>query len=258
MNMPPSPDSKDIAWLIREKYPAGKTRQLTRDMARLAAGEPLAYVIGHVPFLDVHIDLSSRPLIPRPETEYWVSHAIDEIKKISGNKPFTALDLFSGSGAIGIAIAKAFPKAHIDFGEKYQKHARQIRKNIAYNGISHAHVYTSDMFAKIPKKKYAYIFANPPYVSLAKKYRVQKSVIKWEPKDAVFAKEDGMYWIKKLIMHAPQYIAHDGILCIEHDPHQRKAIRTIARKAGFQEVTFLKDQYGRWRIAVLVRATNTA
>ena len=72
---------KDQAWLLEEKYSGEKSVAFFADCKRMALGEPLGYLIGHAPFLKTTIYLDSRPLIPRPETEFWTEKAIAEIKE---------------------------------------------------------------------------------------------------------------------------------------------------------------------------------
>ena len=73
---------KNIRWIICDKYNGDSTKITTDDLARLHTQEPVDYIIGWTPFLDTKIDLSQHPLIPRPETEYWVKNAIRHIKKL--------------------------------------------------------------------------------------------------------------------------------------------------------------------------------
>ena len=89
--------TEDYRALVRDKYDGDQHADLSADIARLAQGEPLAYVIGWQPFLGLSIDLSTRPLIPRPETEWWTELLIQELKKQFPSAPFTLLDLCSGS-----------------------------------------------------------------------------------------------------------------------------------------------------------------
>ena len=68
-------------WLLREKYQGEKTEAFFADCDRLLAGEPLAYLIGHIPFLHCLISLDSHPLIPRTETEFWTEKATKHIQE---------------------------------------------------------------------------------------------------------------------------------------------------------------------------------
>jgi len=99
--------SLEIGQLLRDKYGGDPKADLTQDIARLDAGEPLAYVIGWIPFLGLTIRLDSHPLIPRPETEWWTEELIAHLKDLFGDTPFRLLDMCAGSGAIGFKCFKA-------------------------------------------------------------------------------------------------------------------------------------------------------
>ena len=98
-------------WLLKEKYHGEKTDGFFADCKRLALGEPLAYLIGWTPFLNTKIWLDSHPLIPRPETEFWVERAITSMRENAQDtlgflaEPAKVLDLCAGSGCIGVAMA---------------------------------------------------------------------------------------------------------------------------------------------------------
>jgi methylase of polypeptide subunit release factors len=79
--------SQDIEWLLKEKFGGEKSDAFFADCKRLALGEPLGYLIGHVPFLGCTIHLDSKPLIPRTETEFWTEKAIEEIKRAAPSAP---------------------------------------------------------------------------------------------------------------------------------------------------------------------------
>ena len=156
--------TKETRWLLNEKYSGIKTPEFFADLERLERGEPLAYIIGWVDFLGCRIDLSARPLIPRPETEFWVEKAILNIQRdyhvssgrsihgsLKKNTPTQkrVLDLFAGSGCIGISLLKHLPHAIVDFGEKDPRMCEQIKKNIAQNNIdpTRARIIQTDVFS---------------------------------------------------------------------------------------------------------------
>jgi release factor glutamine methyltransferase len=216
---------------------------------RLESGEPIDYLIGFFDFLGCKIDLSFRPLIPRTETEWWIEKAIQNFGHPMSK--YKILDIFSGSGCIGIALLKHLPNAHVDFGEKEPAFVAQIEKNITLNNIDpkRAQVFTSDVFSNIPEKKYDYIFANPPYISRKKIEAVQKSVLDHEPDGALFAEDDGLFYIKKLLTEAPQFLAPNGKLFVEFDSWQKEEIEKLVAPSPFR-AEFWKDQFDRWRVAV--------
>lgn len=274
--------TKEARWLLNEKYAGKKTPGYFADLKRLGAGEPLAYVIGWVDFLGCRIDLSPRlphgrgqvrPLIPRPETEFWVEKAISTIRTnyhdssdrsihgSSRNRMATGvrgagvkiLDLFAGSGCIGVALLKHLPNAMADFGEKDSRLCKQIKKNLALNGISpaRARVIKTDVLSGITGT-YDYIFANPPYIDPAKKRTVQSSVLKYEPREALFAKEHGLFFIKKLLAEGEDRLRKGGTMYIEFGQGQKSELEKLARTYRWS-TAFTKDQFGKWRMVKIIK-----
>jgi len=244
---------KEEMWLLEEKYHGEKTRAFFLDIARLKKGEPIDYIIGFTPFLGCHIDLSELPLIPRTETELWVERAIEGILNKRGKETLNCLDLFSGSGCVGIALAHHLKSATVDFGDNNKRCLKQIQKNIQKNKIkkTSTNVYESDCFENIPEKKYDYIFANPPYISKEREKNIQESVLKWEPHDALFAKDEGLYFIKKIIQKASDFLNKNGTIFIEFDSCQKERIETELIPKNIYKHEFWKDQFGKWRVVVL-------
>jgi len=252
--------AREIRWLRDEKYGGKMTREVEKDVARLERGEHVDYVMGWVDFAGCRIDLSKRPLIPRPETEHWVLQAIDELRR-QGSPPLKILDIFAGSGCIGVAVLKYIPQAQVDFAEKDQTLLKQIRINAKLNGIDSKRyrVFQSDVFSNIkretrpePVEGYDYIFANPPYVAEARKAKVQKSVLEQEPKGAIFGGKDGLYYIRKFLKNVRDYLVPGGVVYLEFDSHQRSMLAKIIRQAGASDSEFFRDQFGKWRYAGIV------
>jgi len=267
--------NKEKTWLKREKY-GGKTCEVAfsstkndfspfaRDLARLEQGEPLDYIIGWREFLGCKIDLSAKPLIPREETEFWVGETIKELnleaKPPSGrkpqlgglaSKPLNVLDLFAGSGCIGLAVLKHIPNAKVTFGDLYPINKRTIK---------------TDIFSNI-KGKFDIIFANPPYIPTKKSgstsldeardklltaSHVQKSVKDWEPKEALYAGSDGLAIIKKFLKQAKDHLNVGGLIYLEFGYGQKLAITKLLKQSGYTHYQFNKDQFGKWRWVVIV------
>ncbi|MEK7118141.1 MAG: HemK family protein methyltransferase [Patescibacteria group bacterium] len=245
--------NKETKWLLQEKYHGVETSEFCVDVTQLTAGLPLAYAIGWVSFLGCHIDLSLHPFIPRPETEFWVKQAIEEIvnrqSPVAGKKnQMKILDLFSGSGCVGIALAKHLSGARVDFGEKDRRFCKQIGKNLMLNNIdaSRVRIIKTDVFSHIADS-YDFIFANPPYIDPTKKDTVQDSVLAYEPHESLFASDGGLQFIKKLLAEEGAHLKQKGAMYIEFGNGQKEAIAQFARTLG-RKNEFQKDQFGEWRI----------
>ncbi len=251
--------SKEALWLCEEKYGGRLTEENEKafalDLQRLKQGEPLAYVIGHVPFLHTKIYLDSHPLIPRAETEFWVERVLGDMK--SESRPLRVLDLCAGSGCIGVAVLAACPRAHVDFVESEVRHIPTIQKNVRENGIAgdRAHYIVSDLFTEV-SGSYDVILSNPPYIDPATD-RTEQSVRAFEPHIALYGGKDGMSLIKKIIVGASAHLTPTGVLYIEHEPEQVRLILALAKKTGFIAQT-LNDQYETPRYTRLTRTEGKA
>lgn len=235
--------------LIRDKYNGDASADLSEDLARLSKGEPLAYVIGWIPFLGLRIQLDSHPLIPRPETEWWTEKLIAHLKERFGDTPFTFLDLCAGSGAIGLSVLASFPNAHVAFGELAFAHTEQIKKNISVNGLdaSRAEVASSDLFASFKDTRFDVIATNPPYIPEGRV--LDASVTEFEPPLALFSGEDGLTLIRRIAKEVPGHMNPEGELWMECDiENVNEAGALLKDKATATEIH--TDLYGRPRVVV--------
>ena len=198
------------------------------------------YARGFIPFLGQKILLDSKPLIPRPETEFWVEKAIQEIPL---EQEMRVLDLFAGSGCIGIAVLAHVPAARVTFAEKERRHLSTIRKSLAENHIDpeRASIVESDVWRGVAGP-FEYVFANPPYVSRARD-TADASVIAEEPHEALYAEDDGFALIQATIDGLPRFLVPGGVCFIEHEPFHAERVQEAAAKQGFAAAPF-PDQYG--------------
>ena len=202
-----------------------------------------------MPFLGAKIYLDSHPLIPRTETEWWVELAIKEIAK----KPTPrVLDLFAGSGCIGVAVLKHVPDAHVDFGEIEECHCPTIQKNIAANAdLVRTNVIQTDVWSHITDQ-YDFVLANPPYLAQSRIERIQGSVLEYEPPEALFANDDGFALIAETFVRLPDHLTPGGQCWIEHEPEHGESIVSGAVQLGLS-ATVHKDQYGVERYSVILK-----
>ena len=227
------------------------------DERSLASGEPLAYVIGWVPFLSLKIFLESseeevgaskaRALIPRPETEWWTEKLIDHLKYRFDDRPFKLLDLCSGSGAIGLAVLAAFPHTHVYFGEVDSALESLIQKNIKENNLDEmrANIRIGDLFTTFENEHFDIVATNPPYIPQTSEAVLEKTVTDFEPHQALFSGPDGLDVIRKITKEAPQHLSTGGELWMECD------ISNIGQaQQMLPESTIHIDQYGRPRLIV--------
>ncbi len=246
--------SRDEEWLLKEKYNGEKTEGFFTDCARLSTGEPLAYIIGSIPFLHSTIYLDSHPLIPRIETEFWVEKVIHEIKSNldQGLASVKVLDLCAGSGCIGVAVLNEIPESRVDFVEIDTNHHATIQKNFEKNNIdsSRTHILGGDLFEQV-SAEYDYIFSNPPYIDPAID-RTSVSVQEFEPHLALYGGAKGMGLIYKIIEQASQFLTEKGTLVIEHEPEQRDSIHEHAERYGLASNTH-NDQFEVNRYTVFTR-----
>lgn len=245
--------TRDEEWLLREKYHGEQTEGFHADCGRLASGEPVAYVIGWQPFLDTKIDLDSKPLIPRPETEWWTKRAIERIR--ARHEP-RILDLCAGSGAIGVAVLKAIPPVRVDFAEIEKSHHGTIIDNICDNDTDYTRtrVFGGDLFAEIPNgTTYDFILTNPPYID-PELDRAERNVKEFEPHRALYGGAAGLEIIERIVRDAHKYLTPKGELWIEHEPEQSERIKSLARDLGYRTCETYQDQFGVLRLSILAIA----
>lgn len=197
-------------------------------------------------FCRAKIDVSRKVFALRIETEFWVKKAIKEMQKIK--KPIEILDVFAGTGCIGISILKAVKNATACFIDIDREAIEQIRINLRLNKISKKRyrVYQSNLFEKIKDKKFDIIFANPPYVAVDRIDEVQKEVLEREPHTALFGGKHGMFYIKKFFNLVKKHLNPGGTIFLELDPFQKTETEKILKKKNFKFI-FNKDQFRKYR-----------
>lgn len=221
---------------------------------RRLAGEPLQYVLGRWGFRRLDLFVDRRVLIPRPETEVVAGVAIDELTRRSGNA--VAVDLGTGSGAIGLAIAEEVAGVEVWATDSSPDALAVARANLAGVGgkvARRVQLCEGEWYAALPEDlrgRVDLIVSNPPYV--ADSEELPAEVRDWEPAAALYAGPRGTECIEMIVSAAREWLAPLGSLVLEIAPHQAAAVRALCDGHGFTGIEVHRDLAGRDR-AVLAR-----
>jgi release factor glutamine methyltransferase len=138
-----------------------------RDLLkRRGEGVPLQHLLGTVDFLGHELVSDHRALIPRPETEHLVDWLIREVKAGRMPKPASVLDMATGSGCIGLALAAAWKEARVQLADISEDALDLARLNASRLGLEAVHLVRSDLFEKVPGR-FDFIISNLPYIPTA-------------------------------------------------------------------------------------------
>lgn len=207
-------------------------------------GCPIAYLTGQQPFWSMELRVTSDTLIPRPETEHLVEAALE---KIPTQASYQIADLGTGSGAVGLALAKERPGSQV-FATDQSTAALEIAKwNAKQLAIPNIQFYQGDWCDALPSQRYDVIVSNPPYIAVTEMGLLSPEV-HFEPPTALFAEEEGLKAINTILRQAPVYLKSRGWLLIEHGFSQGKKVRALFEQSGFCEVFTQKDYAGHERV----------
>jgi release factor glutamine methyltransferase len=217
-------------------------------IARWAAREPLAYIVGKKEFFGLDFAVSPEVLIPRPETELVVETALAALRA----KPRGAvLDLGTGSGAISIAIASNAPDMHViatDIAPGALKIAR--RNALRHDCAARIEFVLCDMFTGLPcsHPKFDLIVSNPPYVRDHEMAGLQPEVACYEPQIALRGGKDGMDFYRQIAAQAGSYLNPGGDVILEVGAGQAADVVRLLQEAGGREVQTISDLAGHQRV----------
>jgi release factor glutamine methyltransferase len=230
-------------------------------LERRLAGEPLQYVLGRWGFRTLDLFLDARVLIPRPETEVVVEHALEELDRLTpaaraaGRTPLV-VDLGTGSGAIALSVAAERTVVEVWATDRSPDALAVTRANLAGLGRAAARVRVAEgaWFGALPADLAGavdVVVSNPPYVALDD--GLPAVVRDWEPVEALFAGPDGLDDLRRLVAEASDWLAPGGAVVLELAPWQADAVVALATDAGLVEARVEPDLAGRPRVLVARR-----
>ncbi len=230
--------------------------RLDAMVARRLAGEPLQYVLGSWPFRRLELFVDRRVLIPRPETEHVVGVALDLAAGLP--RPLVAVDLGTGSGAIGLSLAVELRGEVVVWCTDASPDALDVaRANLAgCPGMAAARVRLAEgsWYAALPDElrgAVGLVVANPPYVAADE--HLPPEVRDWEPAGALVSGPTGLEAIEQVVAGAATWLRPGGVLVVEIGAAQGDAVGRLARQAGLVDVEIRPDLAGLDRMLVARR-----
>lgn len=236
--------------------------QLCRELVRRRSqGEPVAYITGEKGFYKSVFKVNKHTLIPRPETEMLVEEAINWIKKNKINSP-KILDIGVGSGCIGLSVVKEMPDATL-IGIEASKDALEVAqenaKNLGLqNQVNFINANANDLENVTNNrldllKEINVVVANPPYIA-TNDSEIANEVKQYEPHAALFAEDNGMYFIKEWAKIYGPLLLPKGLCLIEIGYTQSKELKSYLEKIEtFCEVEIVKDLSGHDRMIKAIK-----
>jgi len=212
--------------------------QLETLLARRVKGEPVAYLVGEREFWSLPLRVSPATLIPRPDTECLIEHALTCLP----SHPCYILDLGTGTGAIALALATERPDCQVTALDVVPEAVALAQSNAEYLGITNIKVLHSHWFNALNAERFALIVSNPPYIDGDDPHLSQGDV-RFEPKSALVADNHGLADIEILVSQARDFLEPGGWLILEHGWQQGAEVRQLFLDAGFRDVNTGKD-YG--------------
>lgn len=233
---------------------ASQSDELDALAKRRISGEPMQYILGYVEFYGLTIHVGPGVLIPRPETELLVEQVVKDRAQRTDDRAqskMDILDLCTGSGCIGLALAKNFPHAQVYGVDRSDAALKYAAKNAAANSINNIRFFSGDLYVPVEGMGFDLIVSNPPYIPKNDIKDLQIEIRGHEPMSALDGGIDGLDFYRRILAEAPQYLNAGGMVVLEIGIDQAKDIKQLAEDAGFGNIRLIKDYSGIERIAVV-------
>jgi release factor glutamine methyltransferase len=242
----------------RDRLFAEPERQLTDAERATFAGfverrgrrEPIAYIVGHKAFHKIDLQVNENTLIPRPETETVVEVVLAELKRLDKEAPLV-LDIGTGCGTIGLALAHEHPKVRVIATEVHPAPLEMARQNATRLGLAdRVEFIVSDLFDDVPTEaRFDVIVSNPPYVPVEAMRRLAPEIRGYEPHVALLGGQHGMDFYVRIIPAAPQFLLPGAMLVVEiNDGRMLETLQLFLTTGRFEDIDVRNDLGGLPRV----------
>lgn len=211
---------------------------------RRLVGEPIAYITGSREFWSLELDVTPDTLIPRPDTELLVEIGLELLQLAL--VPQQVLDLGTGTGAIALALASEKPDWRFCGVDRVPEAVALAQRNQQKLQLANARFFESDWFSALGDEKFHLIVSNPPYIDNDDEH-LQQGDVRFEPRSALVAANQGLQDYQKIIAMAAGYLSNQGWLLFEHGYEQGAAVRDLLLENGFVGVQTRCDLAGHER-----------
>lgn len=227
----------------REIYASEEVCELTESFVqRRLRGEPMPYILGQWDFYGMTLTVTPDVLIPRDDTVVVTELAIKKAMYLEQNPRI--LDLCTGSGCIGLAIARRVKDARVTLGDVSAAALRVARRNVSQLKLT-GRVNCVAMDALRPAQEflgtYDLIVSNPPYVTTQEMETLDPSVRDFEPHLALDGGADGLDFYRAIIKNYSSALAPRGYLCFEFGMGQENAVCSLLMRGGYEILELKKD-----------------
>ncbi|MDR1418166.1 MAG: peptide chain release factor N(5)-glutamine methyltransferase [Endomicrobium sp.] len=233
-----------LPFLYNQILSIEQLRQFERYILRRSKREPVAYITGYTGFMGFEFKVNKKVLIPRPETELLVEAVLKMAKKQTELK---ILDLCTGSGCIAISLAKIGEFKTITAIDIDKFALKVAKENAKINDIESINFIKSNLFTNLEENKFDIIISNPPYVS-DEEYAFLEKDLMYEPKHALVAKKDGLFFYTEIAKNAKKFFNNNGHIFLELNSNKVNQIKQLFVGNNFEDIEIIKDYSGLSRI----------
>lgn len=234
----------EIVTAAGEALAPEQQRRYEALIERRRQGEPIAYIVGRREFWSLDFAVSPATLIPRPETELLVERALAHVP---ADRALSVVDLGTGCGAIGIAIAHARPRARLIATDCSAQALEIAQANARRLGVTNVEFLIGDWFAPLTGVRADIIVSNPPYVASGDPH-LARGDARFEPPLALVGGADGLDAIRRIAAGAHSCLHPGGWLLLEHGWDQAARVRAELERHGYDSIAGWRDLAGRERV----------
>lgn len=220
-------------------------------LADLQQEKPIQYIFGRAYFYGLTFNVNENTLIPRPETEELVEWIINSVE---ADKLIRILDIGTGSGCIGITLAKELPNAQVTLMDVSPKALEMATRNAKENGVEVQAILQDVLALEQLPAQYDVIVSNPPYVRNLEKVEIKKNVLDYEPHLALFVEDDdALIFYRKIATLANDNLQEGGMLFYEINQYLGAETVALFQSLLFTAIELRKDMVGNDRMIKAIK-----